>query len=66
MSREHGLHETFTARETRTVFGGDGGTPKYPPARRTGNPKRVKTFAGTDDIYLLILDGVITGIPAFR
>ena len=54
------------ARESRTVFGGNGVTLDYPPMRHMSNLESVRTYEGTDEVHTLILGGAITGVPAFR
>jgi glutaryl-CoA dehydrogenase len=66
MSNGRGARETVTAREARTVFGGDGVALDYPSVRRVSNLECVRTCEGTDEVHTLVLGGAITGIPAFR
>jgi glutaryl-CoA dehydrogenase len=52
-------------REARTILGGNGITLEHSPLRHANNLESVRTYEGTDEIHILIMGRVITGIPAF-
>jgi glutaryl-CoA dehydrogenase len=54
------------AREARTILGGNGVTLEYPVMRHMGNLESVRTYEGTDEVHILVLGNVLTGMPAFR
>ncbi|GGA74625.1 acyl-CoA dehydrogenase [Pseudoclavibacter endophyticus] len=55
-----------TAREARTIFGGNGITLDYSPMRHAANLESVRTYEGTDEVHTLILGQKLTGLSAFH
>ena len=54
-----------TARDARTILGGNGITLEYPVIRHMTNLETVLTYEGTEEMHTLILGKAITGEDAF-
>ena len=54
-----------TARDARTILGGNGITLDYPVIRHMTNLETVLTYEGTEEMHTLILGKAITGEDAF-
>ncbi|MGH7922103.1 MAG: acyl-CoA dehydrogenase family protein, partial [Candidatus Dormibacteraceae bacterium] len=54
------------AREARSVLGANGITLEYPVIRHMNNLESVYTYEGTNEVHLLTVGQVITGVAAFR
>ncbi|HZC06788.1 MAG TPA: acyl-CoA dehydrogenase family protein [Ktedonobacterales bacterium] len=67
LAKRNNVREALnTAREARSVLGGNGITLEYPISRHMNNLESVFTYEGTDDIHTLILGQAITGLNAFN
>ncbi|GAA5068269.1 glutaryl-CoA dehydrogenase [Thermocatellispora tengchongensis] len=55
-----------TARQARTILGGNGITLEYPVIRHMTNLESVLTYEGTEEIHTLVLGEALTGLPAYR
>jgi glutaryl-CoA dehydrogenase len=67
LAKRNNVREALnTAREARSVLGGNGITLEYPISRHMNNLESVFTYEGTDDIHTLILGQAITGLSAFN
>jgi len=55
-----------TARESRTILGGNGITLEYPVMRHANNLESVLTYEGTEEIHTLVVGQAVTGIAAYR
>ena len=55
-----------TARESRTILGGNGITLEYPVLRHANNLESVLTYEGTEEIHTLVVGQALTGIAAYR
>lgn len=67
LAKRNNVREALrTAREARSVLGGNGITLEYPVSRHMNNLESVYTYEGTDDIHTLILGQAITGLSAFN
>ena len=55
-----------TAREARTILGGNGITLEYPVLRHANNLESVLTYEGTEEIHTLVVGQAVTGIAAYR
>ncbi len=55
-----------TARESRTILGGNGITLEYPVLRHANNLESVLTYEGTEEIHTLVVGQAVTGIAAYR
>ena len=66
LAKRNNVREALnTAREARSVLGGNGITLEYPISRHMNNLESVYTYEGTDDIHTLIIGQAITGLNAF-
>jgi glutaryl-CoA dehydrogenase len=54
------------ARQARSVLGANGITLEYPVIRHMNNLESVLTYEGTQEVHLLTLGKVLTGLDAFR
>ncbi|MEO7002124.1 MAG: acyl-CoA dehydrogenase family protein [Ktedonobacterales bacterium] len=67
LAKRNNVREALnTAREARSVLGGNGITLEYPVSRHMNNLESVYTYEGTDDIHTLIVGQAITGLNAFE
>ncbi len=55
-----------TARECRSILGGNGITLEYPIIRHMNNLESVFTYEGTNEIHTLVVGEAVTGISAYR
>src|SRR5690606_22126481 len=55
-----------TARQARSILGGNGITLEYPVIRHMNNLESILTYEGTQEIHLLTVGKALTGLDAFR
>ena len=55
-----------TARECRSILGGNGITLEYPVIRHMNNLESVFTYEGTNEIHTLVVGEAVTGVSAYR
>ena len=55
-----------SARECRSILGGNGITLEYPIIRHMNNLESVFTYEGTNEMHTLVVGHALTGIPAYR